>query len=132
VGSGGAPGSGGAGSGGTSASGGTTGGGGSSAGSGGTTASSASGSGGAPSSGGASGGGAASASLGCGCDVGGAYLGTRGLGAALVVGAVLAGQLRRLFARREKVAAATRESKAPETVTPTSVAEGDGKAGQEP
>jgi hypothetical protein len=130
--SGGSSSSGGAGTGGTTASGGTTGSGGSSAGSGGTTASSASGSGGTPSSGGSSGGGAASSGLGCGCDVGGARLGTRGLGAALVVGAVLAGQLRRLFARREKVAAATSEAKAPETVTQTSVAQGNGKAGREP
>jgi hypothetical protein len=125
AGSGGSQGSGGTGSGGTTASGGTTGSGGS------TSSGSSSGSGGTTSSSKPSGG-TASSSVGCGCDVGGSRLGSRGLGAVLVLGAVIAGQLRRLFARREKIAADGQPAPAPAPATPTSVIQEDGKPGHEP
>jgi len=92
-------GAGGSGSGGTTASGGSSGG---SEGSGGTTANSTAGSGGASPSGGSSTG-KAGDSLGCACNVGAPRVSVRGWSAALVIGAFVAGQLRKLVARRAKV-----------------------------
>jgi hypothetical protein len=101
---GGTSGSGGMASGGTPGSGGSI----SSGGSGGTAgahASSSLGSGGASASGGSTGQPGTSANAnGCGCEVGGAGTGLRGLGGGLMLGAILTGQLRRLFSRKEMVA----------------------------
>jgi hypothetical protein len=105
MGSGGAVGSGGAGSGGTTASGGSTttm----SSGGSGGMVSSSTPGTGGIAASGGARSSPTASTNPGCTCRVGGAGT-SRGLGAALVLGTLIAGQLQRLFVRRETIARAS-------------------------
>ena len=96
-----------------------------SGGSGGTLASSTSGAGGVATSGGTSGGATPSANSGCGCDVGGAGLGTRGLSASLVVATLIAGQVRRLFLRREKLAVPTATPKESAAEIPISVAPED-------
>ena len=103
--SGGASGSSGAGSGGTTGNGGTRGG------SGGTQASTVAGAGGVAASGGGSGTAGATPSSGCGCDVGGHGINAGGLGATLVAGTFIAGQLRRLFLRRNEVAGPSQVTK---------------------
>ncbi len=104
------------GSGGTSASGGSSGSGGSAS-SGGTTASSATGSGGAPPSGGSSTS-EAGGDLGCACNVGSPRVNVRGWGVALALGAFVAGQVRKLVARRARVTPAVPEQ-ASEDAQPT-------------
>jgi hypothetical protein len=99
VASGGTSGSGGAGAGGVSGAGGSPG---SSGGSGGFPASSTPGSGGSSASGGSAGKAGASTSQGCACGVAGGQSGRLGVG--LVLGALAAGQLRRLFLRKESLA----------------------------
>ena len=101
--SGGSQGSGGASAGGSTALGGSVGGGGS----GGAATSSASAAGGSMASGGTTGAGTAGASAGCGCDLGGLRRSASGFGAVLAVGVVAAGQLKRLFDRREELARTT-------------------------
>jgi Domain of unknown function (DUF362) len=95
----GAPGSGGAEAGGAGGTAGHT----SAGGAGGASSSSNAGAGGVASSGGTTGHVASNASTGCGCDVGGIRNSAGGLGATLVVGTLIAGQLKRLFQRRESM-----------------------------
>ena len=103
--SGGASGSGGAALGGVSGSGGSgSGGSKGSGGSSGALASSTPGSGGSSASGGSAGKAGTSASPGCGCGVGSVRSGAGGLSVALVFGAFIAGQLRRLFLRKDTLA----------------------------